>query len=169
MTFPRTLRSTTVALVALTAGVRGLDAQSARLDFGTPSPRTAQIPLSVGIISHGTSIWRGVLWGAAVGAVAAGAVCAADESCRRNGGVSEDAIFGAALGAAVGGVVVAVARAEGFARRPSQLLTEQPTFASRFGNDLKFSMGRRAADLSVCLRGDAEVSFPLPIEHQLHW
>lgn len=110
MTFSGTLRATTVALVALTAGVRSLDAQSARLDFGTPSPTTAQIPLSVGIIRHGTSIWRGVLWGAAVGAVAAGAVCATDESCRRNGGVSEDAAFGAALGAAVGGVVVAVAR-----------------------------------------------------------
>ena len=110
MTFAGTLRASAVALVALSAGVRSLDAQSARLDLGTTSPTTAQIPLSVSIIRHGTSIWRGVLWGAAVGAVAAGAVCAADESCRRNGGVSEDAVFGAALGAAVGGVVVAVAR-----------------------------------------------------------
>lgn len=110
MTFPGALRATTVALVALTAGVRSLDAQSARLDVGTPSPTTAQVPLSVSIIRHGTSIWRGVLWGAAVGAVAAGAVCAADESCRRNGGVSEDAVFGAALGAAVGAIVVVVGR-----------------------------------------------------------
>jgi hypothetical protein len=50
------------------------------------------------------------MWGAAVGAAAAGAVCASSESCRRNGGVFEDAVFGAALGATVGAAIGVVAR-----------------------------------------------------------
>lgn len=110
MTYPTVLRSITVALAALIAGAAILDAQATRLDLTTPSPRTAQLPLFVSSARPSTSIWRGVLWGAAVGAVAAGAVCAADKTCRRDGGVFEDAVFGAALGAAVGAVVVAVAR-----------------------------------------------------------
>ena len=45
-----------------------------------------------------------------MGAVAAAAVCASNETCRRDGGVFEDAVFGAALGAAVGAAIGAVAR-----------------------------------------------------------
>jgi hypothetical protein len=110
MGFSEAFHATAFAVVALSAGVGSLDAQSSRLDFGAPPATTSQIPLSFGSIGHSTSIWRGVMWGAAVGAVAAGAVCASSESCRKDGGVFEDAVFGAALGAAVGGAIGVFAR-----------------------------------------------------------
>ena len=50
--------------------------------------------------------WRGCRWGALVGAVAAGAICAADHGCRQDGDVSgpifEQSVFGGAAGATFG-------------------------------------------------------------------
>ena len=110
MGFSDAFHATTFALVALSAGTGNLSAQASRLDFGARPAAISQMPLSLCSASHSSSIWRGVIWGAAVGAVAAGAVCASSESCRKNGGVFEDAVFGAALGAAVGGAIGFVAR-----------------------------------------------------------
>ena len=110
MGLSRAFHAAAFAVVALSIGAGSLDAQSSRLALRTPLATSSQIPLSFRSGSHGTSIWRSVMWGAAVGAVAAGAVCASSESCRRNGGVFEDAVFGAALGAAVGGAIGFVAR-----------------------------------------------------------
>ena len=108
--FSKAFLATTFAVVALSAGAGRLDAQSSRVVFATVPAATSHTPLSFRSTSRSTSIWRGVIWGAAVGAVAAGAVCASNATCRRNGGVLEDAVFGAALGAAVGGAVGAVRR-----------------------------------------------------------
>lgn len=110
MGLSKTFHATTFAAVVLSAGVGSLNAQSSRAVFGTPPATTSKSPLSVGSPSRSASIWRGVMWGAAVGAAAAGAVCASSESCRRNGGVFEDAVFGAALGATVGAAIGVVAR-----------------------------------------------------------
>ena len=109
MRFSKALRPATIAIVTLSAGVRSLEAQSSRLELGNTQAATSQIPLSLRSTSRGSSIWRGVIWGAAVGAVAAGSVCALNETCRKDGGVFEDAVFGAALGAAVGASIGAVA------------------------------------------------------------
>ena len=50
--------------------------------------------------------WRGCKWGALVGAVTAGAICAADHGCRQDGDASgpifEQSVFGGAAGATFG-------------------------------------------------------------------
>ena len=110
MRFSRVLHATAFAVVVLSAGVGSVAAQSSRVDFGPPPAASSRIPLSFRGTSHSTSIWRGVLWGAAVGAVAAGVVCATSTTCRKDGGVLEDAVFGGVLGAAVGAAIGAVVR-----------------------------------------------------------
>ena len=110
MGFSKVLHATTFVVAALSVDAGSVAAQSWRVDFGTPAATTSRIPVSFRTTSHGSSIWRGVVWGAAVGAVAAGAVCASSKTCRDDGGVLEDAVFGGVLGAVVGGAIGAVAR-----------------------------------------------------------
>jgi hypothetical protein len=94
--------------IASTTAVGRLSAQGARTELRVPQFAAPVSMSPAGAGSRWSAAWQGIKWGALIGGVAAGAICAAQEECRRDGGVFEDAVFGAVAGAFVGGIAGAV-------------------------------------------------------------